>query len=73
MWRDRLDAELEQEAVLAARRAFREAEWKDWYVAWHAYKARGAVEVSPQARPLWWNPPGWLLYLVRLHSPGRPN
>jgi hypothetical protein len=73
MWRDRLDAELAQEAAWTARRVHREAEWKEWYAAWHTYKERLTAEVSPRARPQWWNLPGWLLYLVRLHSPGRPN
>ncbi len=73
MWRDRLDAELEQEAARTARRAVRRAEWKEWYAAWHTYKEHRTTDVRPTARPRWWNVPGWLLYLMRLHSPGRPN
>ena len=49
MWRDRLDAELAQEAAWTARRAHREAEWKEWYAAWHAYKERLTAQVSAWA------------------------
>jgi len=73
MWRDRLDAELAQQAAHAARRAVREAEREEWYAAWHEYKKRYAMEYDGPVRPRWWNVPGWLLYLLRLHSPGRPN
>jgi hypothetical protein len=73
MWRDRLDAELAQQTAHAARRAVREAERKEWYAAWHEYKKRYTMEYRGRARPRWWNVPGWFLYLLRLHSPGRPN
>ncbi|HET6837604.1 MAG TPA: hypothetical protein VFH24_06140 [Gemmatimonadales bacterium] len=73
MWKERLDAELAQEAVRAQRRAERERERTEWYVAWRSYKGRLTEVRAPQRRPPWWNLIGWLLWLIRLHSPGRPN
>jgi hypothetical protein len=72
MWQDRLDAEIAQEAARAARRVLREVERQEWYAAWHDYKENRTV-VLRAVRPRWWNAPGWLLYRLRLHAPGRPN
>lgn len=73
MWRDRLDAEMAEQAARTARRAFRETEREQWYAAWHQYKKHHAMGSNPVVRPRWWNVPGWLLYLMRLHAPGRPG
>ena len=73
MWRDRLEQETAREDARAARRAVREAEHASWHEAWRSYKARRAAAANPSPLPRWWNLPGWVLWLVRLHSPGRPN
>lgn len=73
MWKDRFDQEAAHANTLAARRAEREAERVVWYAAWEEYKAH-AGWISTQARvPRWWNIPGWVLWLLRLHAPGRSN
>ena len=73
MWKQRLDAELAREATRAARRAERESDLAGWYVAWRSYKARLDEVREPERLPRWWNVIGWVLWLTRLHSPGRPN
>jgi hypothetical protein len=73
MWRDRLHAELAQEQSRAVRQAEREAERKEWYAAWHTYKEHRATDPRRMVRPRWWNFLAWLLYLMRLRSPGGPN
>jgi hypothetical protein len=73
MWRDRLDEEVVQEEARAARRAVREAERAGWYEAWLAYKEHLTDRRDVVALPRWWNLLGWARYLLRLHSPGRPN
>lgn len=73
MWRDRLEAELAQERVFAARRLAREAENADWYAAWHTYKAH-LTEPRPQRPiPSWWDLTGWVRWLLGLHAPGGTN
>jgi hypothetical protein len=72
MWKVRLDQEVEREQALVARRAEREAERATWYAAWQSYKER-SDQVVRVRRPAWWNLPGWLLWLMRLHAAGRPN
>ena len=73
MWKDRSEKEAEQAKALATRRAEREAERVVWYTAWQEYKAH-AGWTAPLARlPRWWNVPGWIRWLLRLHAPGRPN
>ena len=73
MWKERLDLDRAQEAVRAARQAQREQDRLAWYEAWHSYKARLTEARQPERLPRWWNLVGWLLWLLRLHSPGRLN
>ncbi|HEY8196284.1 MAG TPA: hypothetical protein VIG04_04865 [Gemmatimonadales bacterium] len=73
MWKDRLDTELVREQARADRRAVRARELAAWHEAWRAYKARGSAEYVPLPKPRWWNLLGWVLWILRLHSPGRPN
>ena len=73
MWKDQLDADVERENARATRRAEREAERAGWYAAWQGYKARASVAVIQSPLPRWWNVPGWVLWLLRLHAAGRPN
>ena len=73
MWKERLDAELAHQAARAARRAERDSDLVGWYEAWRSYKARGDEVHQPKPLPRWWNLIGWVLWLTRLHSPGRPN
>jgi hypothetical protein len=73
MWRDRLEAELAHEQVLAARRLAREAEHVAWHEAWRDYKAHANDLRSSGPLPRWWNIPGWTMWLLRLPAPGRPN
>jgi hypothetical protein len=73
MWRDRLDAELAQEQARAARRAAREAEHAGWHEAWRSYKARLTETRETVPLPRWWDMPGWVRFLLRLHAPGRPD
>jgi hypothetical protein len=73
MWMDRRDAEVAQEQARAARRAIREAEHAGWHEAWRTYKAHLTGAWQPEAMPRWWNILGWVRWLMRLHSPGRPN
>jgi hypothetical protein len=73
MWHDRLQQELEQQSARDARRADRVAVRVGWYVAWEQYKARVHTDERAERRPRWWNVPGWLLWLLRLHAPGGPH
>lgn len=70
MWKDRLEREAAQEHAKAARRADREAERAAWREAWEVYKVHRWTELDPTPRPAWWNLPGWVRYLLRLHAPG---
>jgi hypothetical protein len=73
MWRDRLDAEVAQEQARAARLAAREAEHAGWHEAWRSYKARLTETRETVPLPRWWDMPGWVRFLLRLHAPGRPD
>jgi hypothetical protein len=73
MWKERLDAELALKAVRDQRQAARERDRAEWYGAWRSYKARLIEVRAPQRLPQWWNLFGWALWLLRLHSPGRPH
>jgi hypothetical protein len=73
MWKDRLDAELAQQASWAAHQAERERNQAGWHEAWRTYRARLNQLRSPAPRPRWWNLIGWFLWLLRLHAPGRPD
>ena len=72
-WRQRLDAELAAERAWVARRVAREAEQAAWDEAWHSYKARLREGRNRTPWPRWWNLTGWVMWLLRLHAPGRPN
>jgi hypothetical protein len=71
MWKDRLDHERVNEQARNARRTARQAEYARWEEAWLSYKARLTSTVVAMRRPKWWNLPGWVLWLTRLHAPGR--
>jgi hypothetical protein len=71
MWKDRLDREHAQHQARAIRRAIREAEQASWDVAWLAYKSRVSEQRKAIPLPRWWNLPGWVVWLTRLHAPGR--
>jgi hypothetical protein len=71
MWKDRLKAELTREAARAQHKAERQRERADWHEAWQAYKARLGEARAAERLPRWWNLIGWLLWLMRLHAPGR--
>ena len=71
MWRDRLDREEAAEQARAERRAAQEQERAEWYLAWERYKSRRSFMGSGQPLPRWWNIPGWVRWLLRLHAPGR--
>ena len=73
MWKDRLEEEEARLQLRAARMAEREAERAGWYAAWHSYKARLNVAPVRRSLPRWWNLPGWVMWLLRLHAAGRPN
>lgn len=73
MWKDRLDAETVRNQARAAQRATRLAERAAWYAAWRAYKAHATEVQEAVPMPRWWDLLGWALWLLRLHSPGRPN
>jgi hypothetical protein len=73
MWKERLDAELAQQAAWAAHLAEREMKQASWHEAWLSYRARLDQLRPSQPRPRWWNVIGWILWLLRLHAPGRPN
>jgi len=73
MWKDRLDREIEVKHARTARRAEREAEQTAWYIAWQGYKMHTRAAVIRVPLPRWWNVPGWVLWLLRLHTAGRPN
>ena len=71
MWRDQLDREESAERARAERRATQEQERAEWYLAWERYKSRRSAMGSRQPLPRWWNVPGWVRWLLRLHAPGR--
>jgi|SRR5215211_2040848 len=73
MWKDRLEVEVRQEQMRAARRAEREAEHANWLEAWRTYKDRDTAAQVGALLPRWWNLRGWLRWLLRLHAPGRPD
>jgi hypothetical protein len=73
MWKDRLDEETARQAALVVIRAEREKERAAWYVTWQEYKAHSSLGVTRVPGPRWWNVRGWVLWLLRLHSPGRPG
>jgi hypothetical protein len=73
MWKERLDAELAQQAAWAAHLAERERKQAGWHEAWRSYRGRLNALRSPAPRPRWWNLIGWIRWLFRLHAPGRPN
>jgi hypothetical protein len=73
MWKERLDAELAQQAAWAAHLAERERKQAGWHEAWRSYRGRLNALRSPAPRPRWWNLIGWMLYLLRFNAPGMPN
>jgi hypothetical protein len=73
MWKARLDGEQAIERARVERRAARETGRENWYAAWATYKARRYDMAAQQPRPRWWNVFGWVLWLLRLHAPGRPG
>jgi len=70
MWKDRLDADRQAEAIRLARRAARELSRAEWQAAWASYKARVAAATVALPLPRWWNVFGWVRWLLRLHAPG---
>jgi len=73
MWKDRLDGEQAAEQALAERRAARQLVRAGWHEAWVSYKARGQNSSGKIPLPRWWNIPGWIRRLTKLHAPGRPG
>jgi hypothetical protein len=71
MWKDRLDAERQADAIRWARSAARELSRAEWQAAWASYKARIAAATVALPLPRWWNLLGWVRWLLRLHAPGR--
>jgi len=73
MWKDRLEIEQAVERALLERRAARELARADWYAAWASYKDRHDQMLAHVPLPRWWNIPGWVRWLMKLHAPGRPG
>jgi hypothetical protein len=73
MWKERLDIERAAEQAMADRRAGRQLVWAGWHEAWATYKARRQDPSAKLPLPRWWNIPGWIRWLMKLHAPGRPG